>query len=201
MRNIYIHNVHRIEVTSSYLDMSLSKQQKYEAPQKDELYNLLSNHRRRYVLHYCKRTDDSATLSELAEQVAAWEHDKSISEITSAERKRVYTSLQQTHLDRMADAGIVEFDGDSVTLTGNAEKLDVYLDIVPSSSIPWGVYYLGLSGLAAVVLFGVWVGFVPTGTVPEIGWAAIVLATFLFSSIAQVLQNRRYRLDQFEKPP
>ena len=181
--------------------MSLSRQQKYETPEKDELYDLLSNHRRRYVVHYCKQSGESATLSELAEQVAAWEHDKEVSEITSAERKRVYTSLQQTHLDRMADAGIVEFDGDEVTLTGKAEELDVYLDIVPSSSIPWGVYYLGLSGLAAVVLFGVWIGFVPTESVPEIGWAAIVLAAFLLSSIGQVLQNRRYRLDRFEKPP
>jgi len=181
--------------------MSLSRQQKYETPEKDEVYDLLSNHRRRYVVHYCKRENGSATLSDLAEQVAAWEQDKALSEVTSAERKRVYTSLQQTHLDRMAEAGIVEFDGDEIELTEKARELDVYLDIVPSSSIPWGVYYLGLSGLAAVVLFGVWVGFVPTETVPAIGWAAIVLGAFFASSVAQVYQNRQYRLDQFEKPP
>lgn len=181
--------------------MSLSEQRKYDAPEKDEVYELLSNHRRRYVLHHCKRAEGPVTLSELAEQVAAWEHDKAVSEITSAERKRVYTSLQQTHLDRMAEAGIIEFDGDEVTLTEKAEELDVYLDIVPSGSIPWGVYYLGLSGLAAVVLFGVWIGFVPTETLPAIGWAAIVLGVFFASSVAQVYQSRRYRLDNFEKPP
>jgi len=118
--------------------MSLSRQQKYETPEKDEVYDLLSNHRRRYVVHYCKRENGSATLSDLAEQVAAWEQDKALSEVTSAERKRVYTSLQQTHLDRMAEAGIVEFDGDEIELTEKARELDVYLDIVPSSSIPWG---------------------------------------------------------------
>ena len=181
--------------------MSLSRQRKYDAPEKDEVYSLLSNHRRRYVLHYCKRTEGPATLSELAEQVAAWEHDKEVAEVTSAERKRVYTSLQQTHLDRMADADILEFDGDEIVLTGKAEELDVYLDIVPAGSIPWGIYYLGLSALAGVVLFGVWIGFVPTETVPAIGWAAIVLAFFFASSVAQVLQNRQYRLDQFDRPP
>jgi hypothetical protein len=181
--------------------MSLSRQQKYDAPERDQVHDLLSNHRRRYVLHYCKRTDGSATLSDLAEQIAAWEHEKPIEEVTSAERKRVYTSLQQTHLNRMSNAGIIEYDGDEIELTEKAKELDVYLDIVPGGSIPWGLYYLGLSGLAAIVLLGVWVEFVPTETIPAIGWAAIVLAVFFASSIAQVLQNRRFRLDQFERPP
>ena len=181
--------------------MSLSSQRKYDPPEKDELYDLLSNHRRRYVLHFCKRVDGPVTLSELAEQVAAWEQDKDVSEITSAERKRVYTSLQQTHLDRLDDAGIVAFEGDEVELTDQAEDLDIYLDIVPAASIPWGVYYLGLSVLGGIVLSGVAVGFVPTDTVPAIGWGLLVLAAFLLSSIAQVVQNRRYRLDQFEQPP
>ena len=181
--------------------MSLSSQRKYDPPEKDELYDLLSNHRRRYVLHFCKRTDGPVTLSELAEQVAAWEQDKAVAEITSAERKRVYTSLQQTHLDRLDDAGIVAFEGDRIELTEAAEELDIYLDIVPAESIPWGVYYLGLSVLGAVVLGGVAVGFVPTGTVPPVGWGFLVVAAFLCSAIAQVIQNRRYRLDQLEQPP
>ena len=181
--------------------MSLSNQQKYDPPEKDELYDLLSNHRRRYVLHFCKRTDGPVTLSELAEQVAAWEQDKEIAELSSAERKRVYTSLQQTHLNRLDDAGIVDFDDDEVTLTDRAKELDIYLDIVPAESIPWGVYYLGVSVLGGLVLAGVAVGFVPTDTVPAIGWGLLVLAVFLVSSVAQVIQNHRYRLDQFDQPP
>ncbi|GAB7092765.1 hypothetical protein JCM18237_30360 [Halorubrum luteum] len=181
--------------------MSLTSQEKYDAPEKDELYDLLSSHRRRYVLHVCKKHDGPVTLSELAEQIAAWEHDKTVEEITSTERKRVYTSLQQTHLDRMAEAGMIRYEGDEIELTDEAEGLDVYLDIVPPQSIPWGVYYLGLSVLGAIVLAGVWVGFVPTGTVPAIGWAALVLMAFLLSSIGQVIQHRRHRLDRFDRPP
>jgi hypothetical protein len=181
--------------------MSLSSQRKYDPPEKDELYDLLSNHRRRYVLHFCKRADGPVTLSELAEQVAAWEQDKAVSELTAAERKRVYTSLQQTHLDRLSDAEIVELEGDTIELTDRAQELDIYLDIVPAKSIPWGIYYLGVSILSGMVLGGVAVGVVPTETVPPVGWGLIVLAVFLFSSIAQVVQNRRYRLDQFDQPP
>lgn len=181
--------------------MSLTDQRKYTPPEKDELYDLLSNHRRRYVIHFCKEADEPLTLSDLAEQVAAREQDKSVAELTSAERKRVYTSLQQTHLDRLADAGMIDYDGNEIELTEGAAELDVYLDVVPEGSIPWGVYYLGLSLLAAVVLAGVWVGFVPTETVPELGWAVLILVVFLASSIAQVIQNRRYRLGDVEEPP
>ena len=181
--------------------MSLTDQRKYTRPEKDELYDLLSNHSRRYVIHFCKEADEPVSLSDLAEKVAAREQDKSVAELTSAERKRVYTSLQQTHLDRLADAGMVEYNGDQIELTENAAELDVYLDVVPEGSIPWGVYYLGLSVLSAVVLGGVWVGFVPTETVPELGWATVVLAAFLVSSVAQVLQNRQYRLGNIDDPP
>ena len=181
--------------------MSLTDQRKYTPPEKDELYDLLSNHRRRYVIHFCKRADEPISLSDLAEKVAAREQDKTVEELTSAERKRVYTSLQQTHLDRLAEAGMVDYDGDRVELTEDAAELDVYLDVVPEGSIPWGVYYLGVSILAVVVLAGVWAGFVPTETVPELGWAAVILAVFLVSSVAQVIQNRRYRLGEIDEPP
>jgi hypothetical protein len=180
--------------------VSLTNQREYTRPEKDELYELLSNHRRRYVIHFCKQADEPLTLSDLAEKVAAREQDKSVAELTSAERKRVYTSLQQTHLDRLAEAGMIDYDGDEVELTDEAATLDVYLDVVPEGSISWGIYYLGLSVLSAVVLGGVWVGFVPTETVPELGWAALVLAAFLISSIAQVVQNRQYRLGDIDEP-
>ncbi|MUW14248.1 hypothetical protein GJ633_05935 [Halorubrum sp. CBA1125] len=181
--------------------MSLTDNRTYTRPEKDELYDLLSNHRRRYVIHFCKRADEPLSLSDLAEKVAAREQDKPVAELTSAERKRVYTSLQQTHLDRLADAGMIDYDGDLVELTDEAATLDVYLDVVPEGSISWGIYYLGLSIISAVVLGGIWIGFVPTETVPELGWAALILAAFLASSVAQVVQNRRYRLGDMDEPP
>ena len=181
--------------------MSLTDQRKYTPPEKDELYDLLSNHRRRYVIHFCKRADGPLTLSDLAEKVAAREQDTTVAELTSAERKRVYTSLQQTHLKRLADAGMIDYDGDEVELTDEAAQLDVYLDVVPEGSIPWGVYYLGLSGLSAVVLAGVWVDVVPTEFLPDLGWAALILAAFSISAVVQVVQSRRYRLGEMDEPP
>ncbi|WP_049922023.1 DUF7344 domain-containing protein [Halopiger djelfimassiliensis] len=166
-----------------------------------EVFDLLSNHRRRYAIHYCKREDGPVELGDLAEHVAAWELDKDVAELTSAERKRVYTSLQQTHLPTLEEAGMVEFDDRTIELTEDATELAVYLDVVPGDSIPWGVYYLGLAGVGSVVMTGLWLEIVPTETVPELGWATLVVALFAGSAVVHVLQNRRLRLGELERPP
>ena len=133
--------------------------------------------------------------------MAAWEEDKEIAELTSAERKRVYTSLQQTHLPTLDRAGVVAFENGEVELTERASELDVYLDVVPADSIPWGVYYLGLSAVAFAVLGGLWAGIVPTETVSTLVWATLLVALFAVSSLVHVYQNRKYRLGEMDTPP
>ncbi|QLG49318.1 DUF7344 domain-containing protein [Natrinema halophilum] len=166
-----------------------------------EIFDLLSNQRRRYAIHYCKREETPVSLGDLAEHVAAWELEKELEEITSAERKRVYTSLQQSHLPALEQADVIEFDDRTVELTDEAAELDVYLDIVPGDSVPWGVYYLGLTAVGAVVIAGVWLEVVPTGTIPELGWATLVFALFGVSAVVHVVQNRRMRIGKTERPP
>jgi hypothetical protein len=166
---------------------------------RDETFELLSNHRRRYALHYCKRRDDPVTLSDLAEQVAAWEHNKSVNEITSSERKRTYTSLQQTHLPSMEEAGIIEWD-DDIELTPAAEQLNVYMDIVPEASVSWGVYYLWLSAIGGVVLAFAWFDLVPVPA-PDLLWAVLVVAGFAASAAVHVYRDRQNKLGRAERPP
>jgi len=166
-----------------------------------EIFDLLSNHRRRYAIHFCKQQDEAVSLSDVAEQVAAWEQDKPVEELTSAERKRVYTSLQQTHLPTLSDSGMIEFDGSEVTLTDEAEQMEVYMDVVPGDSIPWGEYYLGLSAVGMLVLAGVWFEVLPTDIVPTVGWSALILAVFAGSAIYHIYQSRQNRLGEVERPP
>ena len=172
-----------------------------DTSRRGEIFDLLSNRRRRYAIHYCKQVGEPVTLSDLAEQVAAWELDKDVEALTSAERKRVYTALQQSHLPTLERADVIEFEDHTIELTDEAAALEVYLDIVPPDSIPWGVYYLGLSALGFVVLAGVWAEVVPTGPVPALGWAALVLALVAASAVAHVVTSRRYRLGELERPP
>jgi len=170
-------------------------------PSKGEVFDLLSNHRRRYAIHFCKQQEGPVSVSDVAEQVAAWENDKTVAEIDHAERKTVYTSLQQTHLPTLADADMIAYENGTVELTDRATELDVYLDVVPGGSIPWGVYYLGLSGIGFGVLGGVAAGVLPTDVLPAVGWAALVLAVFAVSAAFHVYQSRQFRLGEGEMPP
>ncbi|GAB3036856.1 DUF7344 domain-containing protein [Natronobiforma cellulositropha] len=169
-------------------------------PERGEIFDLLSNHRRRYTIHYCKREGDPVALGDLAEHVAAWELEKEVSELTSAERKRVYTALQQTHLPTLERANMVVFDDRTVALTDRAAELEVYLDIVPGDSIPWGLYYLGLSALGLLALGGVASGVIPTDPVPALAWAAGVLGVVFVSALVHAVEGRRNRLGTADRP-
>ncbi len=170
------------------------------AKERDEVFSLLSNQRRRYALHACKRFGTPIDLSTLSEHVAAWEYGHEIEELDADQRKRVYTSLQQSHLPAMEGAGVIEFDGRQITLTDDAEELEVYMEIVPEDSIPWGKYYLGLSLISAFVLAGVALGIYPD-FVPPLAWGAAVVAAFGASSIAHVVWSRRMKIGYSDEPP
>ena len=122
----------------------------------DDCFDLLSNHRRRYALHYLQQQGEEATLGELADHVAAWENDIDTDAVSYDERKRVYTSLQQVHLPRMDNLDVVEFDDREgrVTIGDAAEHLDVYLEIVHGNDISWSSFYLGLVLVNAGLLAG-----------------------------------------------
>jgi len=168
---------------------------------KDEIFDLMSNHRRRYAIHYLKQADGPVALGDLAEQVAAWEHDKEIGEITSAERKTTYTSLQQTHLPRLDRAGVVDYDGGEVELEDRVERLDIYLDIVPENSISWGMYYLGLSAFSVLVLAALWADLLPTEGIPVLAYPAVLIAMFAISAGYHAYLNHKYRFENLERPP
>lgn len=177
--------------------MESPEQRKFRPSAQGEFFDLLANHRRRYTIKYC-RENGSSTIAELAEHIAALEHDKSVSEITSAERKRVYTSLQQTHLSRLEDAGMIRFDGDTVELTDRAREMEVYLDIVPAGSISWGIYYLGLALVSSIVTAALWANLVPPELLNESVLLVAVVCLFGVSAVAHVIYNWQNRLDNVE---
>jgi len=170
----------------------------------DDCFDLLSNHRRRYTLHYLKQNGTDADLGDLSEQIAAWENDVDREEVSYDQRKRVYTSLQQVHLPRMHDMGVIEFDDrDGVaTLSPVAAELDIYLETVSDRDIPWSTFYLLLVGANAIVVLGAGLGLPPFSLIPPFGLALFVLTTFLVVSLAHVyLARTEMRLGEGERPP
>jgi len=99
----------------------------------DELFDVLSNQRRRFAVHLLKREeDDSIAIGDMAEQIAAWENGIETTEITGNERKRVYTALQQSHLPKMDKAGVIDFNKNRgvVEPMPAMTDVDVYMDVV-----------------------------------------------------------------------
>ncbi|MGZ0745696.1 DUF7344 domain-containing protein [Haloparvum sp. AD34] len=79
-------------------------------------FDLLSNRRRRLVIRYLNEVESATTLDDLAASVAAAENDTSTAALSSDQRKRVYVSLYQAHLPKLADVGVVEYDRESGTV-------------------------------------------------------------------------------------
>jgi DNA-binding transcriptional ArsR family regulator len=174
-----------------------------DAVSTDDVFELLSNQRRRFALHYLQHQDERIELGDLSEQVAAWETETPVREIDSRARKRVYTSLQSHHLPKMDEQGVVEYDdrAGTVELAASAEDLDVYLEVVAKRDIPWSQYYLGLgavnAALVSVAMLGVW----PFAVLPDLAWAAFVVTTMLVSATVHVYNDSVQRLGNREKPP
>ncbi len=170
---------------------------------RDTLYKMLANERRRYAVHYLKQQDDTITLGALAEQVGAWEHETEPDQLTSAERKTVYTALQQRHLPKMDKAGLVTFDKRAGTVepTDSLSELDIYAEVVPSGGFPWSQYYLGLSTISVALMVAVATGVYPLSALPDIAWGIFVAVSFTVSAIVHVVMTREMKLGTQTAPP
>ena len=171
---------------------------------RDNIFEILSNYRRRWVLHFLKQQDGSVTeIRELSTQIAAGANDKSTELITSSERKRIYTSLHQFHLPKMSSSGIVEYDqqGGTIEFSAQAAELDVYLDVVRDDTIPWGLYYLGVSVASGFLLGLVWLDIPPFTLLPNLAWAAGLIGVFVVSSIVHYYYAHQLRLGREGRPP
>lgn len=161
----------------------------------DECFELLSNHRRRYVLQYLREQQNSATLSELSDQIAAWENEKTIEDVTPTERKRVYTSLQQIHLPQMAEMGVIRYDDSDKTVEvgPSVEDIDVYLDVVRERDVPWSRLYLTLALANAILLIGVGLNIPPLTSLTDLGWAFVTVTVFLVAALSHAYHIEKRR--------
>jgi len=170
----------------------------------DELFDVLANQRRRFAVHLLKReAEDSVAIGDMAEQIAAWENGIDTTEITGNERKRVYTALQQSHLPKMDEAGVVEFNKDRgmIEPTPALQNVDLYMDVVEGKEIPWSTYYLGLSGVAVALTGAVWLGAWPFVLLPDMAWTLAIVVAFAFSAIAHKYYTTEMKVGRGEEPP
>jgi hypothetical protein len=105
------------------------------AIERDDAYHLLSNGRRRAVMRYLLDVEESAELGTLAEHVAAIENDCEPEALSSDDRKRVYISLYQGHMPKLAKHDLVDYDQARGVVSPNSllDAFVPFLDEAPLS--------------------------------------------------------------------
>jgi len=168
----------------------------HETLTQDVVFDLLSNQRRRYVLYYLKEIDDSIQLQDLADQVSAWENEMPIDELSYQQRKRVYVSLYQTHIPKLEEAGLIEYDSDTgmVSITTRHDELGGFLP-TEESSPPWQLYYIVLAAVSllffALVSFDVAV----FEAIPELFAGLMITGAVVVLALVHYAYRRRSSWD------
>lgn len=167
------------------------------AVDRETVFDILSNRRRRYVLYFLKGREDPTKLRELSERIAAWENACEPERVTSKERKRVYTALHQSHLPKMDRAGVVDYDPDrgTIELTEATSRFDVYLEVVPRTELDWGEFYLGLGALGTLIAGLVAVGVYPFTLLSPVGYLFLYGLAALVVGAVHTYHRRRSQVE------
>lgn len=99
----------------------------------DQIFSLLSTRRRRDLLRFVESAGGESAVPAITDHLAQSEYAGD--GVSASQRKNVYVSLHQTHLPKLADSGVVEYDDRSkrVALTDRAVLLLAYCHFDPTS--------------------------------------------------------------------
>lgn len=162
---------------------------------REDIFDVLSNGRRRYAIEYLKSHDGGETieLADLVDYIAARENDTTVTQVNYKQRKRVYSSLRQTHLPKLSDCGLVEYDRDrgTIALADGVREVQMHLEYVPEDDIPWCYHYLGLASIMGVVVGLVWLGVYPFSDLTTVGFGAILTSAFGISAAVHTIHTKQ----------
>lgn len=159
-------------------------------PSREVMFDLLGNSRRRRVLRHLL-DERTITLTNLSARIAAWENDTTVADLSSRQRKQVYSSLYQTHIPRLSEHGLVEYDSENrvVRLTADPDQLRRFLQLDPpeQSSHQWSRYFLWTAVVGSAVIAGNWLGTTPAAEVTTESLYGLLTVTFMMLSVSFVM--------------
>jgi len=96
-----------------------------------EIFSLLTEERRRFVLYYLDTADEGVSVDELAQQVYEWEEDPSREEIPAEAYRETMISLTHSDLPKIDDADQVTFDRTSgeIRITDMSAEAELILSV------------------------------------------------------------------------
>lgn len=171
---------------------------------REAVFDVLSNARRRYAIELLNRHEpgDEIDLGDLVDYVAARENDTTVAKLDYKQRKRVYSSLRQTHLPKLDDCGLIEYDrsrgtidlGDAVT------EVQMHLEYVPENDIPWCFHYLGLTATLGGIVAFAGLGLYPFTELSTVAFGTIATVVFGLSAIVHTVHTRRNEIGSNLRP-
>lgn len=106
-----------------------------ETPSLDVLFDVLAHRRRRYTLECLCDGQTPMALADLAREVSARERGTAVPEIPDAVVKRTYRSLSHSHVPKLADADIVEYNRERklLALSMESERVEPLVEATGAS--------------------------------------------------------------------
>ncbi|SFS78265.1 DUF7344 domain-containing protein [Halostagnicola kamekurae] len=97
----------------------------------DTVFHILQTSRRREAIRYLLAADGPVKMRDVAEHVAAVEHETTVAKLDSTQRQRVYIPLYQSHLPTLDEEGIIDYNKSRgiVRATDRLEVFRPYLEI------------------------------------------------------------------------
>ncbi|NGM70741.1 hypothetical protein G6M89_17300 [Natronolimnobius sp. AArcel1] len=158
----------------------------------EQIYEILANRRRRETIRELMYSSEAAPMSlhQLSKEVAARETGETPP--PSKLRESVYNSLHQTHLPKLHELGIVQYDRDSrtVQLHERAHDVDQYMAVEAGYGITWSEVYRTLGVLSLTVLLAALLEAPAVSAVDPLLWSAVFLVAFTIAISGQLWTNR-----------
>ncbi len=166
-----------------------------------EIHDVLSNERRQMVIDKLRESGGTVSARELSEHIAECETGESPPPRNI--RQSAYVSLHQTHLPKLDDLEIVEYDESDKTVTLDetaSQEVSIYMETVPKYGISWSEYYLGMSVLGVLLLVATQVGVPVISSVGTTVWMGAILTLIGGSAVYQTVQQRSSILHRLGAP-
>ncbi len=158
------------------------------------VYEILANPRRRGTIRHLTETAGGRVVSlrDLAAAIATEETGQSPP--PSACRESVYNSLHQTHLPKLEELGVIEYDREerAVRIRNSARAVERYMSGSTPSGLRWEEYYRSLGVVALVVVVAALTDVPGVGAVDPLLWASGFLCVFALSVGYQLWSLRWY---------
>lgn len=97
----------------------------------DQVFDVLSEERRRYALYYLDQKEGPVPVEELVEQVAAWETNRTAEAIPEEKFDQVELEFYHTELPKTTDLAYIQYDSEAkmVELTEVPAHVDAIISV------------------------------------------------------------------------